>query len=86
MATPLTPDSNTRSDSDRQGCGVMNPAHDALNRMKRAHARGTGCRLSAEMVASLGLSFLGELWAEDDPRGASPLPQPPETHHDQHKG
>jgi hypothetical protein len=41
---------------------------DALNRMKRASNRGTGCYLTAEMVAGLGLTFIAEAWEEDDPR------------------
>lgn len=63
--------STARSGSDLQGGGAMSAAHDALNRMKRAYERGTGCHLTAKMVASLGLSFLGETWSDEDPRGAS---------------
>ena len=47
---------------------VFDPAHDALNRMRRAAARGTGCHLTADMIASLALTFLGQAWEEDDPR------------------
>ena len=43
-------------------------AHDALNRMRRAQVRGTGCHLTADMIQSLYISFLGEVWGEDDPR------------------
>lgn len=53
--------------TEREG-GAMSAAHDALNRMKRAYERGTGCHLTAKMVASLGLSFLGETWSDEDPR------------------
>ena len=42
--------------------------HDALNRMKRAHERGTGCNLTAEMIQALGVTFLAERWDEMDPR------------------
>lgn len=47
---------------------ALNGAQDALNRLKRAHERGTGCHLTAEMVGSLSLTFLGEAWHEADPR------------------
>ena len=51
--------------------------HDALNRMKRAHERGTGCHLTAEMIESLSLTIVGSMWNEPDPRlteeqGAAP--------------
>ncbi len=44
------------------------PMQDALTRMKRAHDRGTGCHLTAEMIAGLGLTFLAQTWNEPDPR------------------
>lgn len=47
---------------------AFDAAHDALNRMKRACERGTGCHLTADMVASLGLTAVASLWDEDDPR------------------
>jgi hypothetical protein len=51
---------------------VTNPlAHDALNRIQRAHERGTGCYLTAEMVEALSLTYLGEIWSEPDPRKVS---------------
>lgn len=43
-------------------------AHDALNRMRRAAERGTGCYLTAEMIRSLAVTSIGQIWAEDDPR------------------
>jgi len=46
----------------------LSSAHDALNRMRRAHDRGTGCHLTAEMIQSLALSLVGQIWAEADPR------------------
>lgn len=45
----------------------MSGAHDALDRMRRAHQRGTGCHLTAEMIAALGVTFLGQAWSEDRP-------------------
>lgn len=49
--------------------GTFGSAHDALNRMKRAHDRGTGCHLTRDMIASLYLTFFGEVWDSDAPRG-----------------
>jgi hypothetical protein len=51
--------------------GVFDGAHDALNRMRRAHKRRTGCYLTAEMIASLGVSFVAQAWGEEDPRDAA---------------
>ncbi len=48
--------------------GALDGAQDALNRMRRAHERGTGCYLTRAMIESLALSKIGELWAQDDPR------------------
>lgn len=50
---------------DHEQFGV---AHDALNRMKRASDRGTGCYLTAEMIERLSVTFMGELWSSPDPR------------------
>ena len=51
------------------GCAAcFDGAQDALNRMKRAQKRGTGCHLTAGMIRSLYLSFIGEMWGDDDPR------------------
>lgn len=47
---------------------TLHEAQDALNRLKRAHDRGTGCHLSAEMVQCLGLTIFGEMWEQPDPR------------------
>lgn len=47
---------------------ALDGAHDALNRMRRACERGTGCYLTSEMVKSLEVSVIGAFWAQDDPR------------------
>lgn len=47
---------------------LNDPLQDALNRMRRAHERGTGCNLTAAMIQGLALSFLAETWGEPDPR------------------
>lgn len=46
-------------------------AQDALNRMRRAHNRGTGCHLTAEMIANLSITVIGEIWSQEDPRARS---------------
>lgn len=50
---------------------VFDEANDALSRMKRAYQRGTGCRLTPEMIQSLGVSLIGQIWNDDDPRPAA---------------
>jgi hypothetical protein len=47
---------------------VLAAAQDALNRMRRAHNRGTGCRLTADMIHALSCSMIGQMWEETDPR------------------
>jgi hypothetical protein len=60
------------SESQERGeVSGLDAAQDALNRMRRAHRRGTGCLLTAEMVASLAISMIGEIWAQDDPRAST---------------
>lgn len=46
----------------------LDGAQDALNRMRRAADRGTGCHLTAAMIESLGLTSIGEMWEQADPR------------------
>lgn len=46
----------------------FDPAQDALNRMRKAAERGTGCHLTAEMIRSLAVTQIGAIWAEEDPR------------------
>lgn len=48
----------------------LDGAHDALNRMKRAHKRGTGCHLTSAMIDSLYVTIIGQAWGQDDPRAA----------------
>ena len=51
-----------------QSDGWDDAAHDALNRMKRAADRGTGCHLTAEMIACLKVTKIGSYWEDPDPR------------------
>jgi hypothetical protein len=46
----------------------LNKAQDALNRMRRANERGTGCYLTPVMVEELSLTVFGEIWQDVDPR------------------
>lgn len=46
----------------------MDEAQNALNRMRRAHNRKTGCYLTPEMIAGLALTTIGQMWGEPDPR------------------
>jgi hypothetical protein len=43
-------------------------AQDALNKLRQAEKRGTGCHLSADEVFAMSLTRFGELWADADPR------------------
>ena len=43
---------------------VLPEAQKALDRMRRASERGTGCHLTADMVQELGLSSIGQMWSE----------------------
>jgi hypothetical protein len=53
-------------------------AQDALDRLHRAHQRGSGCYLTAEMVQSLAVTFLGQVWSDERPKSPNrderPLP------------
>ncbi len=43
-------------------------AQEALNRMRRASQRRTGCHLTAEMIAELSVTKIAEIWEQPDPR------------------
>jgi hypothetical protein len=47
-------------------------AQDALDRTHRAHGRGTGCCLTAEMIQSLALTAIGEIWSGERPTAPYP--------------
>ena len=57
----------TTPDPEQIAAG-LSEAHNALDRMKRASDRGTGCHLTAAMIAELRLTFLGEIWDEARPQ------------------
>lgn len=50
----------------------LDGAQNVLNRMKRNYDKGIGIRISADELASLALTSIGEMWEEDDPRTPSP--------------
>jgi hypothetical protein len=50
---------------------VFDGAQNALNKMRRARKRGTGCRLTAEEIFSLSLTHIGQMWEQEDPRDAA---------------
>lgn len=43
-------------------------AHDVLNRMKKAHDKGRGIRISAEELHWLSVTSIGSMWEDEDPR------------------
>ena len=47
---------------------AISAAHDALDRMRLAAERGTGCRLTATMIQALSVTSIGQLWNDADPR------------------
>jgi len=59
---------------DERGCDrsefheSVGAAHEAFDRMKRAFRRGTGCHLTAQMIDSLQVTIVGQMWEQEDPR------------------
>lgn len=47
---------------DDRGEDCLGGAFDALDRMKRAAQRGTGCHLTAEMIQGLAVTSVGQMW------------------------
>lgn len=43
---------------------ALDQAQDAINKMARAHKRGTGCRLTAAEIHSLSVTVFGEIWGK----------------------
>lgn len=48
---------------------VMDEIQDVLNKLYRAHKRGTGCRLTAREMDVLAVTQIGAWWGQPDPRG-----------------
>lgn len=51
--------------SEREHADII---EDALNKLRRAAKRGTGCRLTAEEIHHLNVTAFGETWSQPDPR------------------
>lgn len=49
----------------------VGPANKALDKMRRAHKQGTGCYLTREMIQSLHLTIIGQMWSEPITKDAS---------------
>jgi len=47
---------------------VLPGLQDVLNRMKQAHERGKGMRISVSELAEMSCSIFGEIWSQPDPR------------------
>lgn len=47
---------------------TFDPMQNALNRMRASFNAGRGVRLSYTELEAMSLSFLGELWDQEDPR------------------
>ncbi len=43
---------------------VAEVAKRALSKMRRAHERGTGCRISEDEIRCLSTTIVGQLWSE----------------------
>lgn len=46
----------------------LDGAQDVLNRMKRNYDKGIGIHISADELASLAITIIGQMWNEEDPR------------------
>jgi hypothetical protein len=56
------------SDAQQVHRHALGPAHDVLNRMRTAHKKGRGIRVTAAELNALSLTSMGELWEAPDPR------------------
>lgn len=46
---------------------------EALKRMRRGFERGTGCRLTPDMLRAMSVSLVGEWWEHVNEDGSSSL-------------
>lgn len=63
MAAPKAKEARDYSDFD-----ALNVSQDVLNKMARAHKRGTGCRLTADEIHALSVTIIGQWWGQPDER------------------
>jgi hypothetical protein len=47
---------------------VHDQIQDILNKLARAHQRGTGCRLTAHEMHILSVTMIGQWWGQPDER------------------
>lgn len=69
-----------QSANNSDGC---DGAQDALNKMARAHRRGTGCHLTADEIHSLSVTLIGQWWEQPDPRKQQSEPNRPKENYEQ---
>ena len=50
---------------------VHDQIQDILNKLARAHKRGTGCRLTAHEMHILSVTMIGQWWGQPDERAAT---------------
>jgi hypothetical protein len=53
---------------DEREFDALDVAQDVLNKMARAHKRGSGCRLTADEIHALSVTMIGQWWGQPDPR------------------
>ena len=58
---------------------ALNVSQDVLNKMARAHKRGTGCRLTADEIHALSVTIIGQWWGQPDPRDRAAHAASPDT-------
>jgi hypothetical protein len=56
---------------DEREFDALDVVQDVLNKMARAHKRGTGCRLTADEIHALSVTMIGQWWGQPDERAAS---------------
>lgn len=64
MAGPRADTPKDYSDFD-----ALDVVQDVLNKMARAHKRGTGCRLTADEIHALSVTMIGQWWGQPDEWG-----------------
>lgn len=57
-------ESGTWDETTKAAANVAETAKRALRKMRRAYERGTGCRISADEIACLNTTIVGQLWSE----------------------
>jgi hypothetical protein len=57
----MTTQPNASADLEK---AFRDPLNAALDRMKRASDRGTGCHLTAKMIEAMRVSTIGSIWEQ----------------------